>query len=698
MKKALYIFLGTVMIAGCATKKGFEAMQAYNYFEAKEKLEKVVQRDSTLASFALAALYSRGDNPFTDLDKAYLMVNTAINAYVDLEPKTILEYKENYDYSIDSLRSLRADINEKYFLKVQEENTIARYNYYINTHTESKYVDSAVFLRDQLAYIIAKADDSNKGYQEFLSKYPTSVFADEIQRDYFRTQFSENTKEGTVEAFHKFSLSYPNSPYRKYAQDQVYELSIPNHSIEEYAQFVSRYSNHPRVNEAWMKLYKLSTVDYSKTSIEKFKKKYPAFPFGDKVEKELALVEEDLLPIQIDGKYGYMDSKGSLVVEAQFLSAGFFKEGMAIVEKDGLYGYIDKTGVQVADYVFDDAYDFVNGRAVVEMNGKMGMIDRTGEMVIPTIFEDLGPFMEGMCYGKKEGQLYGYYDAFGSTLLDPIYQEAYSFNDGVAKVTENGKVGYIYKDGTYYLQPRYEDLIWLSDEVLKAKKYGYQKLVDVNYDEVILEPLDEIGVLSSNRILFMKNGKIGYVDARGNMIIDAQTFDVFDNAQELAEFRNNYARINQAGKYGMIDSLGKVVIPAVFSYIGDYGKLIAITKGNGWGYTNLTTRLIIPYQYEYAESFRSGIGIVQQNSKYGAINEMGEFVIPAEYMDIRYLTDELLVVNQNNRMGIINVKGEVVVPPIYHRIKQQDEDLFILYAGETFSYYQISTNRFISIQ
>lgn len=651
-----------------------------------------------MASFALAALYSRGDNPFTDLDRAYVLVNTAMNKYVELEPKTIAEYNVEYGYSIDSIRSLQADINEKYFLKVQEENTIERYDYYINNHKESKYVDSAVFLRDQLAYIMAKAEDSNKGYQAFLSKYPKSVFANEIQRDYYRTQFSENTKEGTVSAFHKFSLSYPNSPYKKYAQDQVYELSIPNHSIEEYAKFVSTFPNHPRVNEAWMKLYKLSTVDYSKTSIEKFKLRYPAFPFGDKVEKELALVEEDLLPIQVKGKFGYIDTKGTLVVDAEFESAGFFKEGMAIVESDGKYGFIDKTGVQVVDYLFDDAFDFVNGRAVVELEGKLGMIDRTGELVIPCIFEDLGPFTEGVCYGQKPEQLYGYYDAFGSTVLDPIYQEAYTFNNGIAKVIENGKVGYINKDGSFALQPRFEDLIWLSPEVLKAKKYGYQKLIDINYDEVILEPLDEIGALSCNRILFMKEGKIGYVDGKGNMIVDANVFDVFDNAQELAEFKNNYARFNQAGKYGMIDSLGKVVIPAVFNYVGDYGTLIAITKGSGWGYTNLSTRLIIPYQYEYAESFRSGIGIVQTNGMYGAINQTGEFVIPASYTDIRYLNDELLMVTQNNRVGLVNVRGEALIPPIYQRIKSHTDDMLILYAGESFSYYQISTNRFIELK
>src|SRR5579862_394911 len=52
----------------------------------------------------------------------------------------------------------------------------------------------------------------------------------------------------------------------------------------------------------------------------------------------------DLFPVDVKGKWGYIDEKGKIVIEPTFESAANFTEGLAAVKANGKYGYIDRTG------------------------------------------------------------------------------------------------------------------------------------------------------------------------------------------------------------------------------------------------------------------------------------------------------------------------------------------------------------------
>ena len=57
------------------------------------------------------------------------------------------------------------------------------------------------------------------------------------------------------------------------------------------------------------------------------------------------------------------------------------------VREDGKFGYIDKTGKLVIPPMYDEAYDFNEGLAKVEIGGKAGFIDTTGKVVIPPQYD-----------------------------------------------------------------------------------------------------------------------------------------------------------------------------------------------------------------------------------------------------------------------------------------------------------------------
>ena len=85
-------------------------------------------------------------------------------------------------------------------------------------------------------------------------------------------------------------------------------------------------------------------------------------------------VSDGLIAVQKDGKWGFMDTEGTLVIDYRNDVVGSdkgpaFKEGRCLIStiKDGIpyYGYMDAKGVTVIEPVYLNASEFRDGYAIV---------------------------------------------------------------------------------------------------------------------------------------------------------------------------------------------------------------------------------------------------------------------------------------------------------------------------------------------
>ena len=99
-----------------------------------------------------------------------------------------------------------------------------------------------------------------------------------------------------------------------------------------------------------------------------------------------------LLPIVRDGRYGFANTEGEVVIPCQWEYAAPFHEGLALVINDeNLCGFIDTTGHLAIPCQWLDAAEFINGLAPAEnAAGDYGMINPAGEVVIPCQWNDFG--------------------------------------------------------------------------------------------------------------------------------------------------------------------------------------------------------------------------------------------------------------------------------------------------------------------
>ena len=83
-----------------------------------------------------------------------------------------------------------------------------------------------------------------------------------------------------------------------------------------------------------------------------------------------------------NGKLGYLDKAGNLVIKTRFESGDVFQDGIAQVVSGGKIAYIDRLGRIILQTAYESGDSFVNGLARVNIDrAKWGYINKTGTVV-----------------------------------------------------------------------------------------------------------------------------------------------------------------------------------------------------------------------------------------------------------------------------------------------------------------------------
>jgi hypothetical protein len=187
-----------------------------------------------------------------------------------------------------------------------------------------------------------------------------------------------------------------------------------------------------------------------------------------------------LKPVSENGRWGYADERGVVVIPARFDAALPFADGLArvgVVDEELpevganpniVWGYIDESGRVVVELRYAVLRDFSEGLAAAAVldkerpelprpgrgerrNLKWGYVERGGSEVIPAQFLDAGDFAEGLAAVNPGGAggsslcgppaNYGYIDGTGAFVIEPRFTRAAKFQNGRARVSV-GRITY----------------------------------------------------------------------------------------------------------------------------------------------------------------------------------------------------------------------------------------------------------------
>ena len=99
--------------------------------------------------------------------------------------------------------------------------------------------------------------------------------------------------------------------------------------------------------------------------------------------------------------------------------------------------------------------------------------------------------------------------------------------------------------------------------------------------------------------------------------------------------------------------------------------LIPFRKGNLWGYSDSTKKIIIEPQYESVEFFEFGRAVVKKKGKFGVIDVSGRTVVSYFYKELEAgpISGYWKAMMLGNKCGIVDSNDKFCIPAIYDHIE-----------------------------
>lgn len=214
-----------------------------------------------------------------------------------------------------------------------------------------------------------------------------------------------------------------------------------------------------------------------------------------------------------EGKRGYYNMyTGEIAVPAQYRRAWVFSEGLAGVQRNGKIGFINRKGDVVIDFQYpyhgNTVYEFVfnDGHCVVaDTTGKCGVINRTGEWLIGPEYEYVKAYKEYAIVTKAGVTKQLSYDGkvLNSFVLDTVKEltfEAkeryenregeleyvkYTVDTGLFAYCVGGRYGLMDGNCHRLTEPLYRSITAVNKNMFRATLLDY-------YSEVILNAKGEV--------------------------------------------------------------------------------------------------------------------------------------------------------------------------------------------------------------
>lgn len=153
------------------------------------------------------------------------------------------------------------------------------------------------------------------------------------------------------------------------------------------------------------------------------------------------------------GKLGIIDTSNKVIMpfNNKYSSIESFSEGAApVMSKAGKWGFIDKEGKEIIAPQYDGTnghfggvYGFSEGLAGMEKGGKWGYITKTGKVAIPFVYDEIRPFKEGVA-GVLKGNKWGFINGVNKTIIPFKYADS---NVERYSVNYMGANYFIFEDG-----------------------------------------------------------------------------------------------------------------------------------------------------------------------------------------------------------------------------------------------------------
>lgn len=309
------------------------------------------------------------------------------------------------------------------------------------------------------------------------------------------------------------------------AMDTLMNYYIENNSISKAVQYLKCYlEKYPdnqnaqkwflQLKGSYIELYFRAEEMNEITNNSMVVLKGENYGLVDAVGRELiASKYKEIHPFSIDAfalavrendEYIYLDQDGQtrMVPDKEYSDLGMMSSGRAVASKNGKYGYLNRDMEPVGEFVWENISGIINGIGAAKKDGKWALINKDCKEKTEFLYDDVIRDKNGFCSMQKrvfvkEGGSYHMIDTKGKTIGEEKFDIAKAFGEnGCAAVCQNGKWGFVDKDGSMVIECDYEDASSFQNSLAAVKKDGKWGYIDEEGNLVVEPKFEEVTSVS----------------------------------------------------------------------------------------------------------------------------------------------------------------------------------------------------------
>lgn len=260
------------------------------------------------------------------------------------------------------------------------------------------------------------------------------------------------------------------------------------------------------------------------------------------------------------------------------------------------------------------------------------------------------------------------------------------------------KWGVINQDGEEVIQPSYQEMIVIPDKTkdvfictynVNEETGTYQTKVINSKNEEILTGYDQIEALDNidensnvwyeeNVLRVEKDGKYGLIDLLGKELLPVE----YDEITVLEGIENSII-IKKDNKIGLVNDTGSIIIECNYKEIKNMGSTykdgyITVDDNGKYGVISATKRQILDNKYEEIKQIAlKEYYVVKEDGKTKLINSKGESIIEDGFDDIKSATTNGVIFTKNNLYGEMSTTGEITLETQYQDLKEANDGIYI---------------------
>ncbi|MBZ0185812.1 MAG: WG repeat-containing protein [Candidatus Obscuribacterales bacterium] len=288
--------------------------------------------------------------------------------------------------------------------------------------------------------------------------------------------------------------------------------------------------------------------------------------------------------------------------------------------------------------------------------GKWGYIDKTGKFIIPARFDNAESFQEGLARVEQKGK-FEFIDRTGKSIFTVNRECDHFFSDGLLSFKKDSQWGFMDKTGRVVIEPNYSAVRQFAEGLACVKQHDRWGFIDKT-GKMVIEPNYLKSTMFSNGYAHVKLPRRDscFIDRKGQLLVsDYSAGEPF--TEDLAGVKK--------GKFGFIDANGKLIIPHQFDDAKPFSEGRAPVKvGHDWGFIDKRGKVRVKPAYYRVLGFCQGLaGVFDQKGYFGFVDKEGVPVIKTSFHDGSNFSEGLAPVMRDDIWGYIDKTGEFTIKP-----------------------------------